>query len=61
MKKGPHWRYLLVDLDGTLLNSQGEITPRNRAVLSRAVDAGMTLVLASGRTYPSLQRAGQAL
>jgi Cof subfamily protein (haloacid dehalogenase superfamily) len=61
MNSRPRWQYLLVDLDGTLLNSRGEITPRSRAVLGRAVQAGMTLVLASGRTYPSLMRVGQAL
>src|SRR5271154_3687836 len=50
------WRYLLVDLDGTLLDSQGRITPRSRSVLMRAVASGVTLVLATGRTYPSLLR-----
>jgi hypothetical protein len=50
------WRYLLVDVDGTLLDSRGAISPRNRRALRRAVDAGLTLVLASGRTYPSLLR-----
>jgi Cof subfamily protein (haloacid dehalogenase superfamily) len=52
---GP-WRYLLVDVDGTLLDSQGSISPRGRAVLSQAVAAGLSLVLASGRTYVSLLR-----
>jgi hypothetical protein len=50
------WRYLLVDVDGTLLDSQGRISARNRAALARAVEAGLTLVLATGRTYPSLMR-----
>ena len=61
MDDGLPWRYLLVDVDGTLLTGRGEITPRSRAVLGRAVDAGLTLVLASGRTYPSLLRAGEGL
>jgi hypothetical protein len=46
----------LVDVDGTLLTSRGEITPRSRAALVRAVERGLTLVLATGRTYPSLLR-----
>ena len=50
------WRYLLVDVDGTLLDSRGDISPRNRRALHQAVDAGLTVVLASGRTYPSLLR-----
>jgi hydroxymethylpyrimidine pyrophosphatase-like HAD family hydrolase len=55
------WRYLLVDLDGTLLDSQARITPRTRGVLMRAVVSGVTLVLASGRTYPSLMRVAGGL
>ncbi len=51
------WRYLLVDVDGTLLDSRGRISPRSEAVLREAVSAGLTLVLATGRTYPSLLRA----
>ncbi|HEX7926076.1 MAG TPA: HAD hydrolase family protein [bacterium] len=50
------WRYLLVDVDGTLLTSRGEMTPRSRAALAHAVSYGITLVLATGRTYPSLAR-----
>ena len=50
------YRYLLVDLDGTLLNRQGALTPRTHAALHRVVNAGLTLVLATGRTYASLQR-----
>ncbi len=58
---GQPWRYLLIDVDGTLLNSAGRITPRSRAALARAVGLGKTLVLASGRTYPSLLRAAAPL
>jgi hydroxymethylpyrimidine pyrophosphatase-like HAD family hydrolase len=57
----PSWRYLLVDVDGTLLDSQARISVRNRAVLLRAVVSGVTLVLASGRTYPSILRVAGGL
>jgi len=50
------WRFLLVDVDGTLLDSQGRVSARNLAVLREAVAAGLTLVLATGRTAVSLQR-----
>jgi hypothetical protein len=50
------WRFLLVDVDGTLLDSQARISPRNLAVLREAVAVGLTLVLATGRTAVSLQR-----
>ena len=49
------WRFLLVDVDGTLLDSQGRVSARNLAVLREAVSAGLTLVLATGRTAVSLQ------
>lgn len=72
MRAGPHapmspllppppWRYLLVDVDGTLLTSRGEITPRSRAALARATEQGLALILATGRTYPSLRRVGAGL
>lgn len=49
-------RFLLIDVDGTLLDSRGRVSPRSREALARAVRAGLTLVLATGRTSASLQR-----
>jgi Cof subfamily protein (haloacid dehalogenase superfamily) len=45
------WRPKLVatDLDGTLLNSEGEISPRTRAALEAAWDAGIPVVGVTGR------------
>lgn len=46
------YKMLVLDLDGTLTNSKKEITARNRETLIRAQQAGVLLVLASGRpTY----------
>lgn len=46
------YKYLILDLDGTLTNSQKEITPFTRDVLIEAQQRGLHLVLASGRpTY----------
>ncbi len=42
---------LVVDLDGTLLNSRREVSSRNREVLDEARAAGMELVIATGRTF----------
>ena len=42
-------KVLALDLDGTLTNSQKEVTPRTRAALDAAIAKGVTLVLASGR------------
>jgi Cof subfamily protein (haloacid dehalogenase superfamily) len=48
-------------VDGTLLDSHARISPRNRAVLREAVAAGLTLVLATGRTHVSLLRITEGL
>lgn len=43
------YRLLAIDLDGTLLTPQHDISPRTLAVLQQAVDAGLRLVIATGR------------
>jgi Cof subfamily protein (haloacid dehalogenase superfamily) len=45
------WRPKLVatDLDGTLLNSTGEVSPRNREALEACWDAGIPVVGVTGR------------
>jgi Cof subfamily protein (haloacid dehalogenase superfamily) len=45
------WRPKLVatDLDGTLLNSEGEVSPRTRAALEATWDAGIPVVGVTGR------------
>lgn len=43
---------LAVDLDGTLLSSRGELSDRNRAALHRAHEAGVRVVLTTGRAFP---------
>jgi len=44
---------LFLDLDGTLLNDQKEITPGNRAAIQMAQNSGCRVVVASGRPLPS--------
>lgn len=48
------YRLLALDLDGTLLNPERLITPRTQAALRLAVEAGITLVIATGQTFPAL-------
>ena len=43
------YKLLALDIDGTLLNSKREITPGVRSAIQRAVDAGVTVLLATGR------------
>ena len=40
---------IALDLDGTLLNSEKKISPRNRAALSAAQAQGVKVVLTTGR------------
>ena len=42
-------KLLALDMDGTLLNDQKEISPANIVAIQKAVDAGVKLVLCTGR------------
>jgi hypothetical protein len=42
---------LAADIDGTLLDSRAELRPRTREALQRAVQAGIHVVLSTGRRY----------
>lgn len=43
------------DLDGTLLNSKGDLSEENIQALIKAKQKGLKIVIASGRIYPMLQ------
>ncbi|MEX0679019.1 MAG: Cof-type HAD-IIB family hydrolase [Pirellulales bacterium] len=47
----PRYRLLAIDIDGTLVNSQNELTEPTRKALLRAKQAGVEIVLATGRRY----------
>jgi Cof subfamily protein (haloacid dehalogenase superfamily) len=44
-------RYIALDIDGTLLNSQLEVSARNRAAIAEAVERGIEVALVTGRRY----------
>ncbi len=46
-----HYRLLAIDIDGTLLNSRHELTDAVRDAILRARQAGIEIVLATGRRY----------
>lgn len=48
-------KMIAIDLDGTLLNSKKEITPRNREVLAQAKAAGVKVVLCTGRPLRAIR------
>lgn len=45
------YRLLAVDIDGTLVNSRDELTPATREALACVREAGVQIVLATGRRY----------
>ncbi len=55
------FRVLALDIDGTLLNSRREISPRNRAAVVAAGEAGVRIALITGRRYPAAKRIADLL
>lgn len=49
-------KLIALDIDGTLFNSDHQITPATKAALMKAHDQGITLMLASGRTIHGLRQ-----
>ena len=43
------YKLVALDMDGTLLNSQKEISKRNKDAIIKARELGVTVILASGR------------
>ena len=43
------YKLLVIDVDGTLLNDQKQITPHTKSALLKAQQMGVHVVLASGR------------
>ncbi|KAK1267090.1 hypothetical protein QJS04_geneDACA002602 [Acorus gramineus] len=48
----PKFSFIFCDLDGTLLNSKSQITPRNAKALKEAISREVTVVVATGKTRP---------
>lgn len=46
-------KLIAVDLDGTLLNSQHELSDRNEKALKDAMAKGIKVIIATGKTFPS--------
>ena len=44
-------RLLALDIDGTILDSNGRIPPDNKTAIAAAIDAGVEVALATGRRY----------
>jgi Cof subfamily protein (haloacid dehalogenase superfamily) len=57
----PKYRMLAMDLDGTLAVGRNQVTPKTRQALVRASEAGIELVIATGRRYGSARGVAEAL
>lgn len=49
------YKLVAIDLDGTLLNSYGEVSNKNREAIKKAIQKGSEIVLASGRPIMSVR------
>lgn len=49
------YKLIAIDLDGTLLNSYGQISEKNKNALQKAKKEGVEIVLASGRSTNSVK------
>jgi Cof subfamily protein (haloacid dehalogenase superfamily) len=49
----PSIELVAVDIDGTLLNNEYLMSERNEKVLKEAIDQGIKIILATGKTYAS--------
>lgn len=50
------YKLVAIDIDGTLLNSKGEMTDRTKQVLRKASEQGIYIVLTSGRLTDTVEK-----
>lgn len=54
-------KLIIMDMDGTLLTSQGEISKKTYDALIKAQEKGIKIILASGRSWKTLKAFGEQL
>ena len=50
------YKLVAIDLDGTLLTDQLEITPKTINAIQQAIESGVVVTLATGRMFPSAKK-----
>lgn len=55
------YKVLVLDIDGTLYNSEKRITPATKEAIFRAREAGKIIAIASGRPLPGVRAAADTL
>lgn len=59
--KHKNYQLIAADLDGTLLDSRGHVTPAVSAAIRQATKAGIEFIIASGRNRPAVEPVLQEL
>ena len=54
-------KMLVLDIDGTLTNSQKEITPATKKAITKVLEMGHAVVIASGRPTPGTKKVCETL
>ena len=49
------YKLVAIDLDGTMLNSYGEVTENTKRVIKETMQKGVEVIIASGRTMDSIK------
>ncbi len=60
-KNTPEIKLIALDMDGTLLNSDGEVSPENRAAIAEAKKKGIHIILSTGRSKLSCNEYAKSL
>lgn len=55
------YKLVCIDMDGTLLNSDHEISKRNKAALQKAIKKGVHIAISTGRVFPSARIYGNII
>ena len=55
------FKALAIDLDGTLLNRQDTLSPRNLEAVGKAIEAGIDIIIATARWYQQAERVARPL
>jgi Cof subfamily protein (haloacid dehalogenase superfamily) len=50
-----HYKLIALDLDGTLLNEQSQISEKTRTVIKEVVNSGVAVTIATGRIFQSAE------
>ena len=55
------YKLIAIDLDGTLLNSYGEISKQDKQYIEHLIKEGIKIVLTSGRTNSAMENFAEEL